>query len=98
MSYALLPAYLSYGGWAGEGTTNPPEIGMTVLAAALGVCVHFLAALPGLVTDHQDGFRHLPLRVALRVGAPRLLWLSIIVTVLVLAGLAVVGTQTGLSQ
>lgn len=98
VSYALLPAYLAYGGWNGDGTTTPPEIGLTVLAAALGVCVHFLTALPGLVADHQDGFKHLPLRVALRLGAPRLLWVSIAATVVVLAAMAVVGTQTGLRQ
>ena len=52
---------------------DPPEISITVLAGALGVCVHFLRALPGLVADNRDGFRHLPLRVALKIGAPRLL-------------------------
>ena len=98
LSYALLPAYLAYGGWGGDGTTTPPEIGITVLAALLGVCVHVLAARPGLVDDHADGFKHLPLRIALRTGAARLLWVSIGVTVVVLAALAVVGSQTGLTQ
>ena len=45
---------------------------MTVLAALLGVGVHVLRALPGLVADNEDGWRHLPLRLALRTGAPRL--------------------------
>ena len=48
-------------------------VAMTVLAALLGVGVHFLRALPGLVPDNEDGLRHLPLRIALRIGAPRLL-------------------------
>ena len=49
---------------------------MTVLAALLGVGIHFLDALPDLVEDNETGVRHLPLRIALRTGAPRLLWIS----------------------
>jgi hypothetical protein len=71
---------------------------MTVLAALLGVAVHVLLALPGLVADNEDGLRHLPLRVALRTGAPRLLWITIAVTVFLVASLVVAGLTTGLSQ
>ena len=71
---------------------------MTVLAALLGVCVHVVVALPGLVADNQDGRRHLPLRIALRTGAPRLLWISLVATGLVLAGLLVAGARVGLTQ
>ena len=98
VSYALYPAFLSYGGWGGEAFGAAPEVAITVLAAALGVCVHFLRALPGLVADNKDGFRHLPLRVALRLGAPRLLWITIVVTVLVVAGLLLTGSRVGLAQ
>lgn len=98
VSFALYPAFLSYGGWAGTGSDTPPEIPVTALAAALGVCVHFLVALPGLVLDHENGRTHLPLRIALRIGAPRLLWLTVVVTALVLAALLVVGAQVGLRQ
>jgi len=98
VSFGLYPAYLSYGGWGGEFRGDPPEIVVTVLAAALGVCVHFLRALPGLVPDNRNGVRHLPLRVALRIGAPRLMYLAIAVTLLVVAGLVVAGTQVGLTQ
>lgn len=97
-SYALYPAYLSYGGWGGDYTGLPPEISITLLAAMLGVCVHILRALPGLVVDNRDGQRHLPLRIALRTGAPRLLWSTIVLTVLLVAGLAVEGTRVGLVQ
>ena len=54
-----------------------------VLSALLGVCVHFLTSLPDLVTDNKSGARNLPLRIALRTGAPRLLVVSLVVTVLV---------------
>ena len=97
-SYALYPAFLSYGGWGGDHVGEPPEITVTVLAALLGVCVHVLRALPGLVADNREGQRHLPLRIALRTGAPRLLWLTIALTLLVVAGLAVEGTRVGLTQ
>ncbi len=97
-SYALLPAFLSYGGWGGQATGDPPEVAMVVLAAALGVGVHFLCALPGLVADHEDGIRHVPLRVALRIGATRLLVVSLAWTGFALAGLLLVGDSVGLSQ
>lgn len=98
VSFALYPAFLGYGGWAGQGRETPPEIAVTVLAALLGVCVHVLTALPGLVADNQDGRRHLPLRIALRTGAPRLLWATVAVTVVVLGALLVVGSRVGLTQ
>lgn len=97
-SFALYPAFLAYGGFAGDGQDTPPEITVTVLAAALGVCVHLLAALPGLVLDHEHGVRSLPLRIAIRVGAARLLWATMVLTALVLVGLIVTGSQVGLRQ
>jgi 4-hydroxybenzoate polyprenyltransferase len=97
-SYALFPAFLSYGGWGGDATGNPPEISITVLAALLGVGAHFLRSLPGLVADHEDGWRSLPLRIALRTGATKLLVISLVWTVLVLAALLVTGSLVGLDQ
>lgn len=98
VSYALYPAFLAYGGWAGRGRETPPEVSVTVLAALLGVCVHILVALPGLVADRQDGRRHLPLRIALRTGAPRLLWGTLLLTGLVLTALLLTGARVGLTQ
>ena len=97
-SFALYPAFLSYGGWAGESTGNPPEVAVVVLSALLGVGVHVLSALPGLVADHEDGYRHLPLRLALKLGATKLLVLALAWTVLVLVGLLLVGNTVGLSR
>ena len=98
VSFALYPAFLAYGGWAGDGRGTPPEVLVAALAALLGVCVHVLVALPGLVADNQDERRHLPLRIALRTGAPRLLWATLVVTALVVAGLVVAGARVGLTQ
>lgn len=95
--FALYPAYLAYGGWNGQGTDTPPTVAMTVLAALLGVCVHVLRALPGLVPDHQDDRHHLPLRIALRTGAPRLLVLASVLTGLVVVAMLVVGQAVGLT-
>jgi 4-hydroxybenzoate polyprenyltransferase len=98
VTFALYPAFLAYGGWAGQGFESPPEVGIVALAAALGVCVHVLSALPGLVLDHEHGRRHLPLRIALRTGAPRLLWATGVLLAAVLGGLLAVGSQVGLRQ
>jgi 4-hydroxybenzoate polyprenyltransferase len=98
VSFALYPAYLSYGGWGGGAEGDPPTVAMTLIAAALGVGVHVLTSLRGLVEDNRAGRRHLPLRLALRVGAPRLRVLTIAFCVL-LAGVAtLVGSTVGLSR
>jgi len=101
-SFALWPAFLSYGGsgggWDGAPGTAPPTIAITVMAALVGVGVHFLLALPGLVEDNKDGRRHLPLRIALKTGASRLLLLTGIYLTLTVAGLIAVAVSVGLKQ
>ncbi|HEY0951225.1 hypothetical protein, partial [Nocardioides sp.] len=98
IAYAGYPAFLSYGGWGGATAGDPPEVAMVVLAAGLGLGVHVLCALPGLVADHEDGFRHLSLRIALRIGATRLLVVALAWTVLDIVGLLVVGNTVGLRR
>ena len=98
LSFGLLPAFLSYGGLGGGMHGSPPTIPITVFAALLGVGIHFLNALPDLVQDNETGMRHLPLRIALRMGAPRLLWISLAFTVLVAVGLVVSALTVGLRQ
>ncbi|WP_395657364.1 UbiA family prenyltransferase [Nocardioides sp.] len=98
VAYGLYPVFLSYGGWGGDATGGPPAWSMVALAALLGVGVHVLCALPGLVADHEDGFRHLPLRLALRVGATRLLVLALAWVVVDVAVMLVVGDSVGLRR
>ncbi len=98
VSFGLLPAFLSYGGWGGGVHGDPPTLAMTGLAALLGIGVHFLTALPDLVADNKTGMRHLPLRIALKVGAPRLLVISIAWTVLVVIGIVLAALSVGLRQ
>lgn len=98
VAFALYPAYLSYGGWGGGAQGHPPTVLMTVAAAFLGVGVHVVVSLRGLVDDNRAGRRHLPLRLALRVGAPRLLVLASLYCVLVVAAIVVIGSTVGLSR
>jgi 4-hydroxybenzoate polyprenyltransferase len=97
VSFALYPAFLAYGGWNGVGTETPPTVVMTVLAAALGLGVHLLTALPGLVHDHEEGERSLPLVLALRTGTPRLLLLAGVFTGLVSVAILITGRTAGLT-
>jgi hypothetical protein len=69
---------------------------MVVLAGLLGIGVHLLTALWGLVADHEDGWTYLPLRLGLRIGAARLLAVACTYLGLVTAALAVAGTLVGL--
>jgi 4-hydroxybenzoate polyprenyltransferase len=98
VSFALLPAFLSYGGWGGGIHGGPPTWEMTVLAALLGIGVHVLVALPDLVDDNHNKIRNLPMVIALRTGAPKLLVLTSVYLVLVVAGLVVAGLTVGLQQ
>lgn len=97
LQFALYPAYLAYGGWNGSGSDTPPTVTMTVLAGALGLAVHFLCALPGLVGDNADGLRSLPLRIALRTGASRLLLLTGLFTAAVVVAQLIAGQAVGLT-
>jgi 4-hydroxybenzoate polyprenyltransferase len=97
-AFALYPAYLSYGGWGGGAEGRPPTVAMTIAAGLLGVGVHVMTSLRGLVDDNRAGRRHLPLRLALRVGAPRLLVLASVYCALVIGAIVAVGSTVGLSQ
>jgi 4-hydroxybenzoate polyprenyltransferase len=77
---------------------SPPTVAMTALAALLGVGIHFLNTLPDLVEDNQTGVNHLPLRIALRIGAPKLLWISATWTLLSAAGIVIAALGVGLAQ
>jgi 4-hydroxybenzoate polyprenyltransferase len=96
-SFALYPAFLAYGGWNGVGTDTPPTITLTALTAALGLGVHVLLALPGLVHDHEEGERSLPLVLALRTGTPRLLLLAGGFTGVVAVAILIAGRTVGLT-
>jgi 4-hydroxybenzoate polyprenyltransferase len=98
LSAALLPAFLSYGGWAGGLHGDPPTVAVTGAAAAVGFCLHFVTTLGDLVDDNLSGARNLPLRLALRIGAPRLLVLTILLTALAVAGLVAASLTVGLRQ
>lgn len=98
LSFALYPAYISYGGWGGEAEGPPPEAVMTLLAGLFGVGVHFLRSIWGLVADNEDGWTYLPLRLGLKLGATRLLVLTSTYLVAVAVLLAVAGSLVGLSR
>jgi len=98
LSAALLPAFLAYGGWAGGMHGDAPTYAVTGAAAAVGFCLHFVTTLGDLVDDNKSGARNLPLRIALRIGAPRLLVLTILLTTAAVAGLAVASLTVGLRQ
>jgi 4-hydroxybenzoate polyprenyltransferase len=97
VSFGLYPAFLAYGGWGGVGTSTPPTPTMTALAALLGVGVHLLLATPGLVRDHEEGERSLPLLLALRIGTPRLLVLAGVLTAALVVAMLVAGRTVGLT-
>jgi len=97
-SFGLLVPYLSYGGWGGGTEGSPPQPAMIAVAALLGVGVHVVRSIWGLVTDDQDGWESVPLRLGRRLGATRLLLLSGGFCLACVAGLVVVGATVGLRQ
>ena len=77
---------------------EPPETAITILAGLLGIGVHFMRAVWGLVGDHEDGWTYLPLKLGLKLGATRLLALSTLYTVVIAVLLGVFGYRVGLTQ
>lgn len=98
LTFGLVPAFLAYGGWGRGVHGDPPTWAVTGAAAAVGFCLHFVTSLGDLVDDNKSGARTLPLRLALRIGAPRLLVLTILLTAAAVAGLAVATLTIGLRQ
>ena len=84
-TFALLTYFITFGGWSSEADGSAPLPSFVILSALLGFLVHFLTSLPDLVEDNKSGARHLPLRVALKTGAPRLLVATLVATVVVVA-------------
>ncbi len=95
-SFAMYPFYLAHGGWGGDATGDPPEVVMVVLAALLGVGVHLLRSIWGLVADDKDGWTYLPLRLGRRLGATKLLVVAASYTSVIVALILIVGTTRGL--
>jgi len=98
LSFALAPAFLAYGGWGGGMHGEAPTWAVSAAAAAVGLCWHLATSLGDLVDDNKSGARTLPLRLALRIGAPRLLWLTILLGAASLAALVVAVLTVGLRQ
>lgn len=98
VSFGLLPTFLAQGGWGGEATGSSAEPAMTALFALLGVGVHVLLALPGLVDDNKDDFNHLPLTLALRTSAQKMLLAGGAFTAVVAIGILITGLTSGLAR
>ena len=94
-TFTMLAWFVTLGGWGHGADGSAPYTWFAVLCGLLGICVHFLTSLPDLVVDNQAGTKNLPLRVALRTGAPRLMVVAIIATVVVLAAIVVTTAQAG---
>ncbi|TQL67020.1 hypothetical protein FB381_0891 [Nocardioides albertanoniae] len=95
-TFACYPGYLSYAGWAGESAGGPPHWAMIALAAALGVGAHFLTALWGLVADNEDGWTYLPLKAGLKLGAGKLLLVTLVYIAAVVGAMLYVASTVGL--
>ncbi len=97
-TFALLAYFVTLGGWGNEADGSEPFTSFVVLSGALGFLVHFLTSLPDLVIDNRSGVRNLPLRVALRTGAPRLMVLTLAATAIVLAALVYKALTIGIAR
>lgn len=95
-AYALYAPFLSYGGWAWGGRQSvgsDTEPAMIVLAGMVGLGMHVLTGLWGLVADNNEGWRHLVVRLALKLSAGRLLGLTLGYLAAVLIAVAVVAAS-----
>jgi 4-hydroxybenzoate polyprenyltransferase len=95
-TFALLPVFLAYGGWGGGNHGDTPTWQFAAACAFVGLCVHFATTLPDLVGDHKAGVRNLPLLIALKIGAPRLLVATVVVSAAAVAVFVLTGLNPGL--
>lgn len=93
---ALYVPFLGAGGWGGDERAAPVSWTMVALWAGLGVAVHLLRSLPGLVPDHEDDWHSLPLLIALRTGATGLLILALLLAAGLVVAIVLVGQSSGL--
>jgi hypothetical protein len=98
IAFAAYPFFLSYGGWGGGVHGGPPQWSLVALSAALGIVVHLLTALWGLVADNEDGWTYLPLRLGLRLGATRLLVVALVLGAADLAAMLYLAHRDGLTR
>jgi 4-hydroxybenzoate polyprenyltransferase len=98
VSFALYPAFLSYGGWGGQAAGDPPQAVLIGIAALIGIGAHVLTALWGLVADDEEGWTYLPLLLGRRLGATRLLVVTLVYLALVAAAFGMAAHQWGLSR
>jgi 4-hydroxybenzoate polyprenyltransferase len=96
-TFALLTYFITLGGWGREADGSAPLPSFVILSAVLGFFMHFVTSLPDLVEDNQSGTRHLPLRVALKTGAPRLMVVSLVATVVVVGALIYKALTAGIA-
>lgn len=97
-TFALLAFFTTLGGWGADTEGTWPLTSFVVLSAALGICVHFLTTLPDLVSDNRAQVKSLPLRIALRTGATKLLVVSVLATLVVVGLLVYYALTVGIAR
>lgn len=97
-TFALLTFFITLGGWGSQTEGTLPLAPFVLLSAALGFFVHFLTTLPDLVSDNRAQVRSLPLRIALRTGATKLLVVSALGTLVVVTLLVYSALTAGIAS
>src|SRR3546814_207783 len=98
LTFGAFPTFLSWGGWGREDAGDPATVAITITAGLIGIGVHLIRSLPGLVDDNKDGSSSLPLTIALKTGAPKLMLISIVWLVMSGALLIVAALTSGLAR
>lgn len=93
----LIATFISYAD-RGDASGSAPTIAMLLSAAAAGLCLHLITSLRDLPADHRAGIRPLPLVIALRTGAPQLMWATIALTLLTGVAFIIVALGPGLQR
>lgn len=97
-TFALDAAFLAYGGWGLSARGTAPTGAILGAAAFLGLCAHLITALRDLPDDDRAGVPTLPLVIARRIGAAKLMVITILLTVVALGVFVYVALTIGVAQ
>ncbi|RYE79808.1 MAG: hypothetical protein EOO74_03125 [Myxococcales bacterium] len=76
----MVASFVSYADREVEAAATAPPTQTLIALAFAGLCLHLITSLRDLPFDHKSGIKPLPLVIALKTGAPKLMYATIVLS------------------